>query len=95
VTERTPHAVPDAFRDVAARFESASVESLRATDKRIGYKAPVALSLASELIDGGEGRPIEQGIAMEMSHLDAIFSTADAYEGLSSLGKRRPVFKGK
>ena len=40
-------------------------------------------------------RAIEQGIAMELSHLDEIFSTSDAYEGLSSLGKRRPVFTGK
>jgi enoyl-CoA hydratase / 3-hydroxyacyl-CoA dehydrogenase len=95
VPDRTPRPVPEAFRDVAARFESADVESLRASDKRIGYKAPIALRLASDLIDRGEGTAIEQGIAMELSHLDEIFSTADAYEGLSSLGRRRPVFKGE
>jgi len=95
VTSRTPHPVPDAYRATAARYESTGVDSLRASEKRLGYKAPIALRLASELIDGGEGRPIEQGIAMEMSHLSEIFSTADAYEGLSSLGKRRPVFKGE
>jgi enoyl-CoA hydratase/3-hydroxyacyl-CoA dehydrogenase len=93
VTSRTPHAVPDAFRDIAARFEG-DLDSLRASEKRLGYKAPIALRLASQLIDEGEGTPIEQGIAMELSHLEEIFSTADAYEGLSSLGKRRPVFKG-
>jgi enoyl-CoA hydratase/3-hydroxyacyl-CoA dehydrogenase len=95
VLERKPHAVPEAFRATAAKYESAGVESLRASEKRLGYKAPVALHIASELIDGGEGRAIEQGIAMELSHLEEIFATADAYEGLSSLGKRRPVFIGK
>jgi len=95
VTSRTPHAVPDAYRATAARYESTGIETLRASEKRLGYKAPIALRLASELIDGGEGRPIEQGIAMELTHLNEIFSTADAYEGLSSLGKRRPVFKGQ
>jgi enoyl-CoA hydratase/3-hydroxyacyl-CoA dehydrogenase len=94
VTSRTPHPVPEAFRSTAARYESASLDLLRASEKRLGYKAPVALRIASDLIDGGEGRPIEQGIAMELSHLEEIFTTADAYEGLSSLGKRRPVFKG-
>ena len=93
LTSRVPPRVPDTFRDIASRFEG-RLDALRATEKRLGYKAPIALRLASELIDGGEGRPIEQGIAMELSHLEEIFSTADAYEGLSSLGKRRPVFKG-
>ena len=93
VNSRVPPPVPDAFRDIASRFEG-RLDSLRASEKRLGYKAPIALRLASELIDGGEGRAIEQGIAMELSHLEEIFTTADAYEGLSSLGKRRPVFKG-
>ena len=94
VTSRAPHAVPDAFRDIAARYESTDVESLRASEKRIGFKAPIALRIASQLIDQGAGKSIEQGMAMELSHLEEIFSTADAYEGLSSLGKRRPVFRG-
>jgi enoyl-CoA hydratase/3-hydroxyacyl-CoA dehydrogenase len=94
VTSRAPHAVPDAFRDIAARYESTDVESLRASEKRVGFKAPIALRIASQLIDQGAGKSIEQGLAMELSHLEEIFSTADAYEGLSSLGKRRPVFKG-
>ena len=73
--------LPDAFARLAATYESADVESLRASEKRIGYKAPIALRVASDLIDRGDGTPIEQGIAMELSHLDEIFSTADAYEG--------------
>jgi enoyl-CoA hydratase/3-hydroxyacyl-CoA dehydrogenase len=95
VASRTPRAVPEAFRDVAARYETSDVDALRASEKRVGFKAPIALRIASQLIDGGAGKPIEQGVAMELSHLEEIFSTADAYEGLSTLGKRRPVFKGE
>ena len=95
VTSRVPPPVPDAYRDIASRFESGDVESLRSSEKRLGYKAPVALRLASDLIDRAPGLAIEQGIALELSHLEEIFSTMDAYEGLSSLGKRRPVFKGQ
>jgi enoyl-CoA hydratase/3-hydroxyacyl-CoA dehydrogenase len=94
VLERTPHVVPEQYRDVAAKY-SGDLDALRASDKRVGYKAPIALRLAADLIDRGAGRPIEEGIAMELSHLEEIFSTADAYEGLSSLGKRRPLFKGE
>src|SRR5262249_45239894 len=94
VTSRTPHAVPDSFREIAVRYESAGVQALRASEKRLGSKAPIALRIASDLIDRAEGTPIDKGIAMELSHLEEIFATADAYEGLSSLGKRRPVFKG-
>jgi hypothetical protein len=32
---------------------------------------------------------------MELAHLDEIFATQDAYEGLSSLGVRRPEFHGR
>jgi enoyl-CoA hydratase/3-hydroxyacyl-CoA dehydrogenase len=92
---RTPHPVPEAFEATAERYASTDVERLRATEKRVGFKAPIALRIASDLIDHGEGKPIEEGVAMELSHLEEIFSTADAYEGLSSLGKRRPVFKGE
>jgi enoyl-CoA hydratase/3-hydroxyacyl-CoA dehydrogenase len=95
VTARTSRPVPDAFRDIAARYESSDVESLRASEKRVGFKAPIALRIASDLIDQGSGKPIEQGVALELSRLEEVFSTADAYEGLSSLGKRRPVFKGE
>ncbi|HEX4565481.1 MAG TPA: enoyl-CoA hydratase-related protein, partial [Vicinamibacterales bacterium] len=95
VTSRSLRPVPDAFRDIAARYESSDVESLRASEKRVGFKAPIALRIASDLIDQGSGKPIEQGVALELSRLEEVFSTVDAYEGLSSLGKRRPVFKGE
>ncbi len=31
---------------------------------------------------------------MELDRLEEIFGTKDAYEGLSSLGTRRPEFQG-
>jgi enoyl-CoA hydratase/carnithine racemase len=62
--------------------------------KRIGAKAPIALRLAAELIDQGSTRSIDEGLELELSHLEEIFATKDAYEGLSSLGKRPPVFTG-
>ena len=62
--------------------------------KRLPHKAPIALRIASELIDRGADLPIEDALELELDHVAEIFSTKDAYEGLSSLGKRRPVFKG-
>ena len=32
---------------------------------------------------------------LELDHLLEIFLTRDAYEGLSSLGKRPPAFEGR
>ena len=63
--------------------------------KRIGSKAPVALRLSADLIDRALDVSIDEGLALELSHLNEIFATKDAYEGLSSLGKRPPVFEGR
>jgi enoyl-CoA hydratase/3-hydroxyacyl-CoA dehydrogenase len=62
--------------------------------KRIGSKAPIAMRLAADLIEQGATLPIEEGLRLELSHLREIFSTHDAYEGLSSVGKKPPVFQG-
>jgi len=58
-------------------------------------KAPAALRLAERLIEEGARVPLEQGLAMELAHLEEIFRTRDAREGLSSVGVRRPVFQGQ
>ncbi|MFH1227223.1 MAG: 3-hydroxyacyl-CoA dehydrogenase/enoyl-CoA hydratase family protein [Planctomycetota bacterium] len=64
--------------------------------KKISYKAPIALKLANELIDQGLTMHLEEGLKLELSHLNEIFSTKDAYEGLTSiLQKRRSVYTGK
>ena len=64
------------------------------TAKIIGFKAPLALKLSNEIIDRQAGKSIEEAIEIELGRLNEIFSTADALEGLSSLGRKRPEFKG-
>jgi enoyl-CoA hydratase/carnithine racemase len=63
--------------------------------KQVKTKAPLALELAERLIEEGFRKTLEEGLALELSHLEEIFHTEDAYEGLSSLGRRRPEFHGK
>jgi enoyl-CoA hydratase/carnithine racemase len=88
-------------------FESNDVDTIRAgaartggdpqldkAVKRIASKAPLALRIAADLIDRGAGLPIDEALQLELGHLEQIFATKDAYEGLSSLGKKPPVFRG-
>jgi len=35
-----------------------------------------------------------EAVEIELGRLNDIFSTADALEGLSSLGRKKPVYKG-
>ncbi len=64
------------------------------TAKIIGYKAPLAVELANRIIDAQVGKPMREAVEIELGHLAEIFSTADALEGLSSVGRRRPAYKG-
>ncbi len=63
--------------------------------KVVGFKAPLAIKMANEIIDAQQGKPISEAIEIELNRLEEIFSTADALEGLSSLGRKRPEYKGK
>ena len=65
------------------------------TLKIVGYKAPLALRLADEIIDAQQDVPMEEAVEIELGRLFEIFSSEDALEGLSSLGRKRPAFKGK
>jgi enoyl-CoA hydratase/3-hydroxyacyl-CoA dehydrogenase len=63
--------------------------------KKISYKAPLALKLVNNIIDEGLKISLDEGIQIELKHLTEIFSSKDAYEGLTSiLQKRRPIYKG-
>jgi enoyl-CoA hydratase/3-hydroxyacyl-CoA dehydrogenase len=62
---------------------------------RVRSKAPIALRLADELIEGSARWPIDEGIAQELARLPRVFATEDAYLGLSTVGRGRPVFKGR
>jgi enoyl-CoA hydratase/3-hydroxyacyl-CoA dehydrogenase len=108
VQERSPRPVPSEYQAIAEFFDRVDADALRdgtppaGADvrlakalRRIATKAPIALRIAANLIDRGAGLPIDEGLALELSHLREIFSTRDAHEGLSSLGKRPPVFSGR
>jgi len=72
-----------------------SDEALAAkTAKVVGYKAPLALKIANEIIDAQAEQSIADGVETELGRLSDIFATADALEGLSSAGRKRPEFKG-
>jgi enoyl-CoA hydratase/3-hydroxyacyl-CoA dehydrogenase len=101
-------AIPESHKDLADLFDRHDADTLRKGGvdtkgdarlakavKRVGSKAPIALRLAAELIDRGTDLPLDEGLRLELSHLHEIFATRDAYEGLSSVGKKTPVFVGE
>jgi hypothetical protein len=53
-----------------------------------------ALRIADEIVDQQAALPMRAAVEIELGRLKDIFSTADALEGLSSVGRRRPEFKG-
>jgi enoyl-CoA hydratase/3-hydroxyacyl-CoA dehydrogenase len=61
----------------------------------LASRAPIALRIASDLIDHSTTASIEEGLAMELAKVEEIFATRDALLGLSSLGGRPPVFEGR
>jgi enoyl-CoA hydratase/3-hydroxyacyl-CoA dehydrogenase len=70
-------------------------DALAKAMKRVGFKAPIALRLAGKLIESGSKVSLDEGLGMELAHLEEIFSTKDAFEGLNTLGKKAPVFEGR
>ncbi len=108
VRERRPAEVPESHRALAALFGEHDADALREGKadvgedaalgkalKKVGFKAPVALRLAGQLIERGADKPLAEGLRMELEHLTEIFSTHDAFEGLSTLGRKRPEFLGR
>jgi enoyl-CoA hydratase/3-hydroxyacyl-CoA dehydrogenase len=101
--------IPEKFKAFAALFGPGSLATLLAGKvpggahaepagklvKTLSYKAPLALRIADEIVDRQMGRPMREAVEIELGRLQDIFSTADALEGLSSVGRRRPEFKGK
>ncbi|MDP2267942.1 MAG: enoyl-CoA hydratase/isomerase family protein, partial [Deltaproteobacteria bacterium] len=71
------------------------VELAARTLKSMSYKAPLAMKLADAIIDQQGGKSIPEAVEIELGSLQKIFSTGDALEGLSSLGSKKPEFKGK
>jgi enoyl-CoA hydratase/3-hydroxyacyl-CoA dehydrogenase len=101
--------LPDKFKAFAQLFAADSAASLLSGRmpagaapeptgkvlKTLGYKAPIALKIANEIVDRQVGQPMREAVETELARLQDIFSTQDALEGLSSVGRRRPEFKGK
>jgi enoyl-CoA hydratase/3-hydroxyacyl-CoA dehydrogenase len=100
--------IPEKFRPLAQLCSNKNTSRLLAgkpptdvpgelaakTAKVIGYKAPLALKMANEIIDQQAGKPIAEAVEIELGRLHESFRTADALEGLSSLGRRKPQYKG-
>jgi enoyl-CoA hydratase/3-hydroxyacyl-CoA dehydrogenase len=53
--------------------------------KSLSRTAPIALKMASDLIDATASTPLADGLQMELDRLTDIFSTKDSLEGLSAL----------
>jgi enoyl-CoA hydratase/3-hydroxyacyl-CoA dehydrogenase len=100
--------IPEKFKPLAQVCSNENVAQLLAgklpagipeeiaakTAKIIGYKAPLALKLANEIIDRQMGKSMTEAVEIELGRLTDSFSTADALEGLSSLGRKKPQYKG-
>ena len=53
--------------------------------KSLSRTAPIALKMASDLIDATMDTDLSVGLQMELDQLTEIFSTKDSLEGLSAL----------
>jgi enoyl-CoA hydratase/carnithine racemase len=104
-----PRTLPDRFKPLALTGSRENVDRLLAgrppegveiglaekTAKIVGYKAPLALKAADEIIDLQTGVPIPEAVEIELSRLQEIFASADALEGLTAMGRRRPEYQGR
>ena len=79
---------------LAGTADTAGHPRLLGALRRVRANAPVALRLAEWLIDEGMKRPLAEGMQLELDRLRELFATRDAFEGLSALGKRLPMFQG-
>ncbi len=101
-------ALPEKFKPLATLGNDANVKRLlkgqapegvdeklaARTQKIIGYKAPLALKMGNAIIDQQIDKPMPEAVEIELNRLAEIFATADALEGLSTVGRKRPEYKG-
>lgn len=109
VDKYAKRSLPERFQKLAALCDGKGIEALLAGKapaggdadaaakllKTMGYKAPIAVRISNEIIDRQVGLSMEEAMEVELGRLAEIFSTADALEGLSTAGRKRPEFKGK
>lgn len=101
--------VPARFTDLATICSDENCKALLSGNEPVGVpkelaektlraikrKAPIALKLANDLIDAQQKVSIPEAIELELKELHYIFSTEDALAGLSSAGRKPPVYQGK
>ncbi|MDA8134037.1 MAG: 3-hydroxyacyl-CoA dehydrogenase NAD-binding domain-containing protein [Desulfobacteraceae bacterium] len=58
-------------------------------------KSMIALKMADDIMNKQAKMSIPEAVECELGVLDRLFSTHDAFEGLSTVGLRKPVFKGE
>ncbi|RAH15188.1 MAG: 3-hydroxyacyl-CoA dehydrogenase/enoyl-CoA hydratase family protein [Methanobacteriota archaeon] len=64
--------------------------------KSLSRKAPIAIKMASQLINESTKTNLDAGLQLELDRLETIFSTKDALEGLSALVEsRRPSYQNQ
>lgn len=64
--------------------------------KSLSRAAPIAVQMASELINESIKTNLDTGLQLELDSLEKIFSTTDALEGLSALiESRRPTYQNR
>ena len=63
--------------------------------KTVARKAPLALKYANQIMDRGYKKTLKEGLKEELAHLNEVFSTKDAFIGLTNVGKRDIKYEGK
>jgi len=64
--------------------------------KKLAKGAPVAQRLILEAVREGLGRPLDEGLKVELEKMVEVTGTEDAIEGATAfMQKRPPEFKGK
>ena len=53
--------------------------------------APLAVTAAMEVVDAGEGLPLEQALALEASAFGRLSNSADKHEGVAAFLEKRPA----
>jgi len=102
-------AIPEKFLTLANVFNDQNIAALLAGKPMTGLpenlaekmpsilnsKSLIALKMADEIMNKQTKMSIPEAIECELSVLDRLFSTHDAFEGLSTVGRGKPVFTGK
>jgi len=64
--------------------------------KSLSRAAPIAVVMASQLINESKKTNLDAGLQLELDRLESIFATNDALEGLSALiESRRPTYQNR